>query len=162
MIHLWHKLYHWGRVTHIWVSKIGSDNGLSPERRQAIIWTSVGMLLIGPLGTNFSEILIEIYTFSFTKMQWRHNGHDSVSNHQPHGCFLNRLFGRRSKKTSKLRVTGPLCGEFTGTGEFPTQRASNAENVSIWRRHHEYYVHSWQRREIVIISFAWHISRILY
>ena len=46
----------------------GSDNGLSPDRRQAIIWTNVGILLIGPLGTNFSEILIRIQTFSFKKM----------------------------------------------------------------------------------------------
>ena len=61
----------WGRVTHICVSKltsIGSDNGLSPGRRQAIIWTNAGILLIGPLGTNFNEILIEIHPFSFTKM----------------------------------------------------------------------------------------------
>ena len=65
------KLTHWGRVTHICVSKIaiiGSNNGLSPSRRQAIIWTNAGILLIGPLGTNFSEILIEIQTFSFKKM----------------------------------------------------------------------------------------------
>ena len=48
---------------------IGSDNGLSPGRRQAIIWTNAGILLIGPLGTNFSEILIEILTFSFKKMR---------------------------------------------------------------------------------------------
>ena len=64
-------LTHWGRVTHICVSRptiTGSDNGLSPGRRQAIIWTNVGILLIGPLGTNFSENLIEILTFSFTKM----------------------------------------------------------------------------------------------
>ena len=57
------NLTHWGRVTHICVNKltiIGSDNGLSPGRRQAIIWTNAGLLLIGPLGTNFSEILIEI------------------------------------------------------------------------------------------------------
>ena len=47
---------------------IGSDNGLSPGRRQAIIWTNDGILLIGPLGTNFSEISIEIHTFSFKKM----------------------------------------------------------------------------------------------
>ena len=56
-------LTHWGRVTHICVINsiiIGSDNGLSPGRRQAIIWTNTGILLIGPLGTNFSEILIEI------------------------------------------------------------------------------------------------------
>ena len=64
-------LTHWGRVTHICVSKItiiGSDNGLSPGRRQAIIWTNAGILLIGPRGTNFSEILIGIQTFSFNKM----------------------------------------------------------------------------------------------
>ena len=64
-------LTHWGRVTHICVSEltiIGSDNGLSPERRQAIIWTSAGILLIGPLGTNFSEISIAVQTFSFKKM----------------------------------------------------------------------------------------------
>ena len=56
---------------HLCVNKLStivSDNGLSPGRRQAIIWTSAGILLIGPLGTNFSEILIEIYTFSFKKM----------------------------------------------------------------------------------------------
>ena len=56
-------LTHWGRVTHICINKltiIGSDNGLSPGRRQAIIWTNDGILLIGPLGTKFSETLIEI------------------------------------------------------------------------------------------------------
>ena len=156
-------LTNWGRMAHICVSKltiIGSDNGLSPGRRQAIIWTNARILLIGPLGTNFSEILLDIHTFPFKKMHlkmssgkcrpfcfglnvlihrhtnkglpfcrrfilsqtslkffirvdfmtllWRHNGRDSVSNHQPHDCLLNRLFRRRSKQTSKLRVTG-LC-----------------------------------------------------
>ena len=65
-------LTHWGRVTHICVSDltiIGSDNGLSPGRRQAIIRTSAGILLIRPLRTNFSEILIEILIFSFKKMR---------------------------------------------------------------------------------------------
>ena len=65
-------LTHWGRVTHIWVSRLtitGSVNGLLPGRRQAIIWTNAGILLIGPIGTNFSENLIEILTFSFTKMR---------------------------------------------------------------------------------------------
>ena len=62
---------HWGRVTHICVSKltiIGSDNGLSPGRRQAIIWTSAGILLIRTLGTNFSEMLSEIHAFWLKKM----------------------------------------------------------------------------------------------
>ena len=64
-------LTHWCRVTHICVGNltiIGSDNGLSPGRHQAITWTNVGILLIGPLGTNFSEMLIEIHTFSFQKI----------------------------------------------------------------------------------------------
>ena len=64
-------LTHWGRATHIYVGKlttIGSDNGLSPGQRQAIIWTIAGILLIGPLGTNFNDILIGIQTFSFKKM----------------------------------------------------------------------------------------------
>ena len=64
-------LTHWGRVTHICVGKlsiIGSDNGLSPGRRQAIIWTNAGILFIGPLGTNFSENWIGIETFSIKEM----------------------------------------------------------------------------------------------
>ena len=71
--HLDHnELTHWGRVTHICVGEltnIGSDNGLSPGQRQAIIWTNAGILLIGPSGTNFSEISIKILTFSFAKMR---------------------------------------------------------------------------------------------
>ena len=60
-------------------------------------------------------------------LRWRHNGLESVSNHQPHDCLLNR---------SKLRVTGLCVGNSPVTGEFPAQMASNAENVSIWWRHH--------------------------
>ena len=65
------ELTHWGWVTNICVGNliiIGSDNGLPPGRRHAIIWTNAGILLIRSLGTNFSEILIEILTFSFKKM----------------------------------------------------------------------------------------------
>ena len=69
-------------------------------------------------------------------LRWRHNDHDCVSNHQPHHCLLNCLFGRRSKKTSKLRVTGLCAGKSPGTGDFPAQMVSNAENISIWWRHH--------------------------
>ena len=66
-------LTHWGRVTHICVNKlaiIGSDNGLSPGWRQAIIWTNTGILLIWTLGPNFSEISREIHAFSFKKMHF--------------------------------------------------------------------------------------------
>ena len=65
-------LTHWGRVTYICISKltiIGSDNGLLPGWRQAIIWTNPGRLLIRNLWTNFNEISSEIHTFSFKKMQ---------------------------------------------------------------------------------------------
>ena len=73
----------------------------------------------------------------FTALQWRHNGRDGVSNHQPRDCLLSRLFRHRSKKTSKIHVTGLFEGNSAVTGEFPALRASNAENVSIWWRHHD-------------------------
>ena len=69
-------------------------------------------------------------------LQWRHNERNGLSNHQPHDCLLNRLFSCTSKKTSKLRVTGLCEGNSPVTGEFPSQRASNAENVYTWWRHH--------------------------
>ena len=70
-------------------------------------------------------------------LQWRHNWRDGVPNHQSRDCLLNRLFGRRSKKTSKLRVTGLCAGSSPVTGEFPAQMACYVENVSIWWRHLE-------------------------
>ena len=80
-----------------------------------------------------------ISSFIFTiTLQWRHNEYDGVSLHQPHDCFFNRLFKRRSKKTSKRgRTTGLYAGNSAVTGEFPAQKASNAENASIWWRHHD-------------------------
>ena len=66
-------------------------------------------------------------------------GRESVSNHQSHDCLLNRLFRRKSKKTSKLPVTGLFDEDSPVTAEFPSHRASNAENVSIWLRHHDYH-----------------------
>ena len=65
------RFTHWSRVTHICVSRstiVGCDNGLSPGRSQVIIWTNAGILLIGPLETKFSEILIKMYKISFRKM----------------------------------------------------------------------------------------------
>ena len=84
------ELTHWGRATHICISKltiIGSDNDLSPGRRQAIIWTNDGILLIGHLGTNFSEILSKIHTFSFKKMQLK----TSSAKWRPFYLGLNEL-----------------------------------------------------------------------
>ena len=70
-------------------------------------------------------------------LQWRHNDCDSVSIHQRLDYLLNHLIRHRSKKTSKLHLTGLCVGNSLGTGEFPAPMASNAENVSIWWRHHE-------------------------
>ena len=72
-------------------------------------------------------------------LQWHNNGCDSVSIHQLRECWLSRLIRRRSKKTSKFRVTGLCAGNSPETGEFPAQRASNAENVSIWWGHHAHW-----------------------
>ena len=73
----------------------------------------------------FSQYLVKSFP-----LQWRHNECDGVSNYQPHNCLLNRLFKAQIKEL-KLRVIVPV------TGEFPAQRASNMENVSILWRHHE-------------------------
>ena len=97
------SLTHWGRVTHICVSKptiIGSDNGLSPGRRQAIIRTNDGILLIGPLGTIFSEILIRIQIFSFKKMRLKM----SSGKWRPSCLCLNVLTG-----TWLSHVTSMTC-----------------------------------------------------
>ena len=100
-----------------------------------ITYPCLSMLLKG--ATGFGRLLLikwrhsKCLISSRETLQWRHNGHDNVSNHQSHDCLFNRLFKRRSKETSKLRVTG-LCGRDSPvTGEFPAQRASNAENNSI-------------------------------
>ena len=91
---IWSKiLTHWGRTTHICVSKltiIGSDNGLSPGRRQAIIWINARILLIEPLGINFSEMLTQIDTFSLKKMHLKM----SLGRRQPSCLGLNVLIKR--------------------------------------------------------------------
>ena len=90
---------YWGRVRHICVSKltiIGSDNGVSPGRRQAIIWTNAGILLIGSFGTNSSEISIAIYTFSFKEMHFKM----SSAIWRPSCLDLNELIRRPSVKAT--------------------------------------------------------------
>ena len=93
-------------MAHICVSKltiIGSDNGLSPDRRQAIFWTNAGLLLIGPLGTNFSEILIEILTFSFKKMRLK----VSSAKRRPYCLGLNVLKNQFLKSRRALWIISP-------------------------------------------------------
>ena len=80
------------------------------------------------------------YPFFNSSLQWRHNERDDVSNQQLHDCLLTRLFRRRSKKTSKLRVTGLCAGNSPAAGEFTAQMTSNADNATIWWRYHITFV----------------------
>ena len=73
------------------------------------------MLTVAPTGSH----VIYKKQYQLTTLHWRHNDRDGVSNHQPHGCLLNRLFRRKSKKTSKLRVTGLCVGNSPGPVNFP-------------------------------------------
>ena len=91
------------------------------------------------------EIVLVPLRKPWMTMRWRQNEHDSVSKHQPYDCLFNRLLRCRSKKTPKLCVTGLCAGNLSVTGEFPAQRACNAENVSIWWRHHDIpEINHWQ------------------
>ena len=110
-------LTHWGRVTHICVGKlisIGSENGLSPGRRQAIIWTNARILLLGPLATNFSEILIEIHSFSFKKM------------HLKMSSAKGRLFSLGLNELNILSHETAPCHR-----RLPNEGITGAQNVSI-------------------------------
>ena len=82
------------------------------------------------------EFLFQIESSVTPTLQWRHNQLDDVSNHRRLDCLLNGLSRRLSKKISKLRVTSLCEGNPPVPGGFPSQRASNAENVSRWWRHH--------------------------
>ena len=108
------RLTHWVRVTHICVGKltiIGSDNGLSPDRRQAIIWTNAGLLLIGPLGINFSEIFIEIQTFSLKKMRLKMSSAKCCSFHwsRPQWVTWYVVTARPLDLMNYLRQRNKLC-----------------------------------------------------
>ena len=128
------------------------DRGLphrGPEMRREF-WNYIIMYSLAQHKASITPLLTHIWVRLLTwvlfqdgcylnipsPLRYRHNGCDGVSNHQPHDCLLNRSFRRRSKKTPKLRVTGLCEGNSPVTGEFPSQRASNAENASIWWRHH--------------------------
>ena len=95
--------------------------------------------MLNLLVSNWNQYQERKYTTKRYPLQWRHNDHDSVSNHQPHGCLLSRFIRAQIKENIKAPRHWPLCGEFTGPGDFPAQRASNAENVSVWWRHHGKY-----------------------
>ena len=95
---------------------------------------------LNPLLTYWSYCSLALSHW-YTSLQWCHNGHYGIPNQQPHDCLLNRLFRCRSKKTSKLRITGLCAGNSPVTSEFPAQMTSNAENASIWWLHHDQIRH---------------------
>ena len=122
---------HWGRVTHICVGKltiIGQDNGLSPVRRQAIIWTNAGILLIGPLRTNFSEIVIEIHTFSFKKMHLKM----SSGKWQPFCLCFNELTKHRNwQHTTPYYTSGYLHHWIVSEGIYANDTVIKTTNWSL-------------------------------
>ena len=129
-------LTHWGRVTHICVSQltiIASDNGLLLGRHQAIIWTNDGILLIWPLGTNFNEILIEIHSFSFKKMDFKM----SSGKWRPFCLGLNvlRLF-YPLQSSKQQNIISSICGYtyllivFCCTHIIPSRQ--KAVSVTVW------------------------------
>ena len=127
-------LTHWGRVPHVCVGRLtitGSDNGLSPGRRQDIIRTNAVILLIGPLGTNFSENSIEILAFSFTKMRLK----VSSAKWRPFCLGLNVL------KTERLGIYSALLGSCSecwwhNRKQFAKITISiKSKNSQVWGRH---------------------------
>ena len=95
------------------------------------------VFFIEPMRFSIETLVVKTWRHKIAMtLQWRHNERGGVSNHRHLNCVLNCLFTHRSKKTPKLRVTGPCEENSLVTGEFPAQRASNAGKVSIWWRHH--------------------------
>ena len=111
-----------------WQSNYCEFEPLNSKRPSAVTWSSV-----------------HGQTLSMKTLKWRHNGHDGVSNYQPHDCLLSRLFRRKAKKTSKLRVTGLCGGIHRRLVNSPHKWPVTQKNDSIWWRHHEGLVHfRWQ------------------
>ena len=110
-------------------------SGLVRNEKVVLVGERAREKLLGLMQFWITFLVWNIVTISDT-LQWRHNKHYGVSNHQPHDCLVKRLFRRRSKKTAKLRVISLCEGNSSVTGGFTAQRASNAEDVSIWWRHH--------------------------
>ena len=133
--HLWCfaiTLFNIGRVTHICVGKLtifGSDNGLSLERRQAIIWTNAGILLIGPLGTNFSELLIEIQTFSLKKIRLKMSSAKCCSFH----LGINIFRQLRMCSLLTLRSASHPVKHITQQAFLAALASGSTEWATIWR-----------------------------
>ena len=129
-----------GRLAEIWKDRGYSHPCTSGVLSSLTLWTL----------RNFYRPICTIQS----TLQWRHYDRGGVSNHQPHDCLFSRLFRHRWNKTSKHRVTGLCEGNSPVTGEFPAQRASNTENVSISWRHHEQELHGIYDRQINLSTLS--------
>ena len=114
-----------------------------------------------------SCILTTHKAFVVRTLQWRHNECDGASNHQRLHCLLKCWFRCWSKEASKFPVTGLCVGNSPVTGEFPAQRASNAESVSIWWRHHDMikmrsHVNNIVQKEFIMISCVFWLLQASY
>ena len=162
-------LTHWGRVTHICISKltiIGSDNGLSPGRRQAIICTYAGILLIRPLGKNFNEILIEIHTFSFKEIHFKcrlengvHFGPECVNSKALSGLRLLTFITKKDNYWQPKKYPQ----EFTRP-ELTSLR--NHDDVMTWKHIQHHWPFVWGIHQLQIDSlhqgpqwFLWHFNK---
>ena len=128
----------WGTLLKItWISLLHTIRYFIPANASSCnIFLSCVYFYLSEVWKEFSCHDVIISDYIEAALRWRRNEHDGISNHQPLDCLVNCLFRRKSKKTSKLRVTSFCVRNSLVTGEFPAQRASNAENVSIWWRHH--------------------------
>ena len=113
---------------HLWCNLIGTNK--AKTMWDTVVWRTrqhgkpIPLSLIDSITDPGCHYMLQtVSKLSNNLLQWRHNGRDSVSHHQPHDCLLNRLFTRRTEKTSKLRVTGLCAGNSPMTGEFPAQMA---------------------------------------
>ena len=121
---IWHTPLHW-LEQNINQCLSSQKTPISRPRGRAmgcILWIFFRKRWLRYNGTHYSDVIMNTIGFQITS---------------PTDCLLSPFFRRRSKKTSKLRVTGLCVGNSPVAGEFPAQMASNAENVSIWWRHHD-------------------------
>ena len=155
-------LTHWGWVTHICVSKliiIGSDNGLSPGRRQAITWTNVGILLIGPLGTKVREILSGIISFSFVcetaAIMSRPQCVDSFSPGQ-NGRHLPEDIIKCVYMNEKLYISIHISLKFVHKG--PIDNIPALVQIMAWRRPGDKPLSEPMLTQITY-AYMWHLGR---
>ena len=99
--------------------ELKKDTWFTSQARVRLVFWILMRLVNSSLRVRKVVNSVSIVTHLHNTLHWRHNGRDSVSNHQPHDCLLHRLFRRRSKKTSKLRVTGLSVGIHGGPVNSP-------------------------------------------